>query len=61
MSMEKHIGVSRLHMLDGHILRNQILIFRNGKLVAYYPLTKEEAFTAWIGGDFYLEDTIKTE
>lgn len=50
----EQIGVSRLHLLDGTIRHNQILIFENKKLICYFPLTEEIAFTKWIGGDYYL-------
>ncbi len=59
--MTKKIGVSRLHLPDGRVLRNQVVVFEGGKLVRFYPLTEEEAFTSWLGGDFYVpgaeEDT----
>lgn len=51
---EKKIGVSRLHLLDGTVLHNRLLVWRNGRFVGHYPLTEEQAFTRWIGGDFYL-------
>ena len=50
----EQIGVSRLHLPNGTIRHNQILIFENKKLGRYFPLTEEIAFTKWIGGDYYL-------
>lgn len=54
--MTKRIGVSRLHLHDGSVRHNQIVVIEDGKIVRYYPLTEEEAFTSWIGGDFYLDE-----
>lgn len=52
----KNIGVSRLHLPDGRVLRNQVIVFEDGKIVHIFPLTEEIPFTSWIGGDFYLDE-----
>ena len=51
---EKRIGFSRLHMTDGRILHNHIVVFAEGRVVRHYPITDEEPFTSWVGGDYYL-------
>lgn len=55
----KKIAVSRLHLPDGTVKRNQVLIFENNRLVRYYPLTCEEPCTSWLGGDYFLTDFAK--
>ena len=52
----QQIGISRLHLPDGSIRHNQILVFDKGKLVKFFSLTKEVAFTKWIGGDYFIEE-----
>ena len=50
-------AVSRLHLPDGTVLKNQIIETKiiNGKpSTQYHPLTEETPFTEWRGGDFYL-------
>ncbi|MBR1711924.1 MAG: hypothetical protein IJ722_00775 [Alloprevotella sp.] len=54
--MEKKLAVSRLHLSDGTVLTNQVAVFREGRFLRCYPLTEEEAFTAWFGGDFFVGD-----
>lgn len=56
MKKSKKIAVSRLHLPDGRVKHNQLLVFEDGRLLRRYPLTGEEAFTTWLGGDYYLED-----
>lgn len=53
---EYRIAVSRLHMENGNVLKNQILEIdsETKKMVRYYPLSREIAFTEWRGGDYYL-------
>ena len=51
----KKIAVSRLHLPDGRVLNNQIVIFSEGKAVRFYPLTEEEPCTTWFGSDFFLQ------
>ena len=51
----KKIAVSCLHLPDGRILNNQVIVFSNGKAVRIYPLTKEEPCTSWFGSDFFLQ------
>lgn len=46
------IAVSRLHLLSGEVLTNQVLIFQDGQLSSWHNLVEEESFVAWIGGDY---------
>lgn len=52
----KRFAVSRLHMQDGTILKNQVIETDggSGKYLTSYPLEQELAFTEWRGGDYYL-------
>ncbi len=52
----RRIAVSRLHLPEGTVLKNQVLEFAaDGKTVSkYYPLTEELPFTEWRGGDYIL-------
>jgi len=54
----KKIAVSRLHLSSGEVKHNQVLVFEEGRIVKYYPLTCEEPCTTWLGGDYYLSDFI---
>ena len=53
---EKRIAVSRLHLPDGRMLHNQVVIYCEGKVKCFYPLVDEEPNTSWYGGDFYIEN-----
>lgn len=46
------IAVSRLHLLSGQVLYNQVLTFENGELCEWHNLVEEEPFVAWLGGDY---------
>ncbi len=46
------IAVSRLHLLSGEVLTNQVLTFQDGQLSSWHNLVEEEPFVAWIGGDY---------
>lgn len=52
----RRFAVSRLHLPEGGILRNQVIEFSttpDGKVTArYFPLTQELPFTEWRGGDY---------
>ncbi len=57
----RRIAVSRLHLPDGTVLKNQVLeLSADEKSVTnYYPLTQELPFTEWRGGDYYLGENFK--
>lgn len=42
----RRVAVSRL-IVDGQTLRNQVIEMQDGRLLRYYPLTEELAFTEW--------------
>ncbi|GFI34603.1 hypothetical protein IMSAGC014_01098 [Bacteroidaceae bacterium] len=50
-------AVSRLHLPDGSVLKNQVIEYQqtseNKFSARYYPLTEEIPFTEWRGGDFH--------
>lgn len=50
------IAVSRLHLSNGEVWKNQVLEFdvKTKKIVRFYPLEQEIAFTEWRGGDYFL-------
>lgn len=50
------IAVSRLHLSNGEVKKNQVLEIdvETQKVVRSYPLEQEIAFTEWRGGDFFL-------
>lgn len=52
----KRFAVSRLHLKDGSILKNQVVEIdaKTNQVAAYYPLIKELAFTEWRGGDYII-------
>ena len=52
--MTERIAVSRLHLEDGRILRNQVLELEGEKVLRFYDLREELPFTEWRGGDFYI-------
>ena len=52
------IAVSRLHLPDGTILRNQILELKGDRVVDYYDLQEEIYNTIWRGGDYYITSPI---
>ncbi len=52
--MTERIAVSRLHLKDGTILRNQVLELEGGEVLRFYDLQEELPFTEWRGGDFYM-------
>ena len=52
-------AVSRLHLPDGTILKNHVLVSKNGKIVDFFPLSQEICFTEWRGGDYYLSEDEK--
>lgn len=49
------IAVSRLHLSNGEVRKNQVLEFdvKTKKVVRFYPLEQEIAFTEWRGGDYF--------
>lgn len=53
----RRFAVSRLHLPDGNVLKNQVVeeIF-NGHITCYthHDLSYEEPFTEWRGGDFII-------
>ncbi len=53
----RRIAVSRLHLPDGTVLKNQVLELSADEksVLDYYPLVQELPFTEWKGGDYYLE------
>lgn len=60
MKREQRVAVWGLRMPDGRLLRRQVLVFRAGKLQRYYPLTEEEAFTKWYGGEIAYESVCQS-
>lgn len=50
------IAVSRLHLSNGEVRKNHVLEFdvETKKVVRFYPLEQEIAFTEWRGGDYFL-------
>lgn len=50
------IAVSRLHLSNGEVRKNQVLEIdvETKKVVRLYPLEQEIAFTEWRGGDYFL-------
>lgn len=55
--MLRRLAVSRLHFPNGTVLFNQVLEFRQKKVIAIYALTEELPYTEWMGGDYYLLET----
>lgn len=53
--MTERIAVSRLHLEDGRVLRNQVLELEGKKVLRFYDLQEELPFTKWQGGDFYID------
>lgn len=54
-SVKRHrIAVKRLHLSSGEILYDQVIEFVIGQSPVYYALTKELAYTEWLGGDYYI-------
>lgn len=51
----RRIAVSRLHLPDGRVLRNQVIELEGGTPVRHYPLLEELPATEWLGGDFHLD------
>ena len=51
----KRFAVSRLHLLDGTVLNNQVIEITDSGQITYYSLTDELPFTEWHGGDYYLK------
>lgn len=53
----RRFAVSRLHLPDGQVLKNQVVetdTAAANAVVRYYPLTAELPFTEWRGGDYYI-------
>lgn len=50
----RRFAVSRLHLPDGTVLRNQIVEETSQGNILYRPLLSEEPMTEWRGGDFFL-------
>ena len=51
----KHrFAVSRLHLPNGDVLRNQIVEALSDNTFRHRPLLEEEPMTEWLGGDFFL-------
>ena len=50
------IAVSRLHLSNGEVKKNQVLEIdvETQKVVRFCPLEQEIAFTEWCGGDYFL-------
>lgn len=57
--MEKKLAVRKLHLTDGRILHNQVIVFEEGKYIRNYPLNGEEAFTVWYGGELNIEEILQ--
>lgn len=51
----RRIAVSRLHLPDGRVLRNQVIELEGSVPVRHYPLLEELPATEWLGGDFHLD------
>ena len=49
-------AVHRLHLPDGRVLPLQVVETDGKRPLRYHPLTAEEPFTQWLGGDFYFTD-----
>lgn len=50
------IAVLRLHLPDGKVLHNQLLVLDDwGEIISYCPLHQEVAFCEWFRGDWYSE------
>lgn len=56
---DRNIGVARLHLPNGTVLKRRLVVIRDGRVQGHYPLTDEQPFTTWVGGDLYLEDLIE--
>lgn len=59
MQKKHRIAVSRLHLPDGQVLKNQVvemLQADDGQALqtTYYPLREELPFTEWHDMDYYL-------
>ena len=52
--MVEKFAVSRLHLKDGTLLTNQVVIVCDEEVKDYHELKEEEPFTEWRGGDFYI-------
>lgn len=50
------IAVSRLHLQNGEVRKNHVLEIdaEKKKVIRFYPLEQEIAFTEWRGGDYFL-------
>jgi hypothetical protein len=58
MKRPRKIAVNRLLLPGGEILHQQVIEFDDhGHVVAYHPLSAEEPFTEWQGGDYRISDT----
>jgi hypothetical protein len=58
MKSPRKIAVNRLHLSTGEVLRQQVVELSAGGLVTgYHPLTTEEPFTEWVGGDYWVSDS----
>lgn len=59
MQNKQRIAVSRLHLPDGQVLKNQVVETRLAEdghtlRTIYYPLREELPFTEWHDMDYYL-------
>lgn len=52
----KRFAVSRLHLKEGQILKNQVVEVLDSGQIRFYPLQEELPHTEWLGGDFYMFD-----
>lgn len=52
----KRFAVSRLHLKEGQILKNQVVEVLDSGQIRFYPLQEELPHTEWLGGDFYVFD-----
>lgn len=48
-------AVSRLHLPNKKVLRNQVVVVKDDRVVDFFTLKHEIPFVEWRGGDFFIE------
>lgn len=54
--MHYYKAFHRLHLPGGEIIQPAVVVFdEQGEPLSWHPLTAEEPFTEWVGGDYHIE------